>query len=52
MEPGDLAPDFTLPDLDGAPHALSNYRGQVVIVNFWSAECPWAERADSLLSNG
>lgn len=49
MQPGDLTPDFTLPDLDGAPHALSNYRGQVVIVNFWSAECPWAERADSLL---
>ena len=49
MEPGDLAPDFTLPDLDGTPHALSDYRGRVVIVNFWSAECPWAERADSLL---
>lgn len=49
MEPGDLVPDFTLPDLEGAPHTLSDYRGRVVIVNFWSAECPWAERAGSQL---
>ena len=49
MEPGDLAPDFTLRDLEGTPHALSKYRGRVVVVNFWSAECPWAERADSQL---
>jgi peroxiredoxin len=49
MEPGDLAPDFTLPDLEGTPHALSSYRGRVVVVNFWSAECPWAERADTQL---
>jgi len=49
MEPGDLAPDFTLRDLEGVPHALSRYRGRVVVVNFWSAECPWAERADSQL---
>jgi peroxiredoxin len=47
MEPGDPAPDFTLPDLDGKPHFLSNYRGRIIIVNFWSAECPWAERADN-----
>lgn len=49
METGDLAPDFTLRDLEGTPHALGDYRGQIVVVNFWSAECPWAERADSLL---
>jgi peroxiredoxin len=49
MEPGDLAPDFTLPDLEGTPHSLLDYRGRVVVVNFWSAECPWAERADRLL---
>lgn len=48
MEPGDLAPDFTLPDLEGKPHSLSDYRGRAVIVNFWSAECPWSERADNL----
>jgi peroxiredoxin len=47
MEPGDFAPDFNLPGLDGVSHALSVYRGRIVIVNFWSAECPWSERADN-----
>jgi thiol-disulfide isomerase/thioredoxin len=40
------APDFSLPDLLGVKHSLSDYRGQVVVVNFWSAECPWSERVD------
>lgn len=34
------APDFTLPDLDGRPVRLSDFRGQVVILNFWSKSCP------------
>lgn len=40
------APEFTLPDLDGRIHMLSDYRGQIVIVNFWSAECPHSQRFD------
>jgi peroxiredoxin len=40
------APDFELPDLQGNRHKLSDYRGQIVIVNFWSAECPHSERTD------
>ncbi len=43
------APDFTLTDLNGTPYTLSDLRGKVVIINFWSAECPWAERADEKL---
>ena len=39
-------PEFTLPDLDGRIHMLNDYRGRIVIVNFWSAECPHSERAD------
>ncbi len=42
-------PDFCLPDLDGALHRLNDYRGRIVIVNFWSAECPWCERTDAHL---
>ena len=40
------APDFSLFDLDGNPHSLSDYRGGIVIINFWSAECPHAARVD------
>jgi peroxiredoxin len=40
------APDFELPDLDGNIHELSDYRGKIVIVNFWSCECPHSERTD------
>jgi peroxiredoxin len=43
------APDFELPDLDGILHNLSEYRGEIVIVNFWSCECPHSERTDGLL---
>ena len=46
MESGVPAPDFTLSDLDGIAHTLSGYRGRIVLINFWSAECPWSERAD------
>jgi len=34
------APDFVLNDLDGKQHRLSDYRGQVVIINFWATWCP------------
>jgi thioredoxin-dependent peroxiredoxin len=37
LEPGDEAPDFTLPDADGNPVALSSLRGQRVIVYFYPA---------------
>jgi peroxiredoxin len=40
------APDFELPDLNGRLHRLSDHRGQIVIVNFWSCECPQSERTD------
>ena len=44
------APDFTLHDLAGTPHTLSTQRGLTLVVNFWSAECPWSRRADAILS--
>lgn len=37
LQPGDEAPDFTLPDADGKPVALSDYRGRRVIVYFYPA---------------
>ncbi|HXS65678.1 MAG TPA: thioredoxin-dependent thiol peroxidase [Streptosporangiaceae bacterium] len=37
LEPGDTAPDFTLPDADGKEVALSGLRGQRVIIYFYPA---------------
>lgn len=37
LSPGDQAPDFTLPDADGRPVALSSYRGRKVVVYFYPA---------------
>jgi hypothetical protein len=31
------APDFTLPDLDGTPHSLSDFRGKKVFLASWSS---------------
>jgi len=35
-----LAPDFSLKDADGAVIRLSDYRGKVVLLNFWATWCP------------
>ena len=32
--------DFTLPDMDGKSHSLSDYRGKWVLVNYWATWCP------------
>lgn len=31
---------FSLPDLEGNTHTLSQWEGQVVMVNFWAPWCP------------
>ena len=33
------AADFTLMDLQGKPQSLSQYRGKVVLLNFWATWC-------------
>lgn len=37
LQPGDPAPDFTLPDADGAPVSLRDFRGRRVVVYFYPA---------------
>lgn len=49
MEINRLAPDFALRGLDGRFHRLGDYRGRIVIVDFWSAERPHVVRADASL---
>lgn len=35
----DAAPDFTLKSLQGSNLRLEEYRGQVVLINFWASWC-------------
>lgn len=32
--------DFSLPDIQGKQHRLSDYRGKWVLVNYWATWCP------------
>ena len=38
--PGQPVPDFALPDLEGQTVSLSDFRGEVVLLNFWATWCP------------
>ncbi len=37
---GKPLPDFSLQDLKGKKHSLSDYKGKVVLLNFWATWCP------------
>ena len=39
LQPGQPAPDFTLNDPDGQPVSLSQFKGKVVLVDFWASWC-------------
>ena len=32
--------DFTLPDLQGKPQALGQWKGKTILLNFWATWCP------------
>jgi peroxiredoxin len=40
-EVGKPAPDFTLQDLDGKPHRLSDLKGKVVVLEWFNPGCPY-----------
>ena len=46
-----LAPDFTLPDLKLETVRLSDYRGKLVILNFWASFCAPCRREMPALEN-
>jgi len=40
IKKGSVAVDFQLPDLDSQEVSLSDYRGSIVLINFWATWCP------------
>lgn len=40
LEEGQPAPMFTLKDLDGKTVNISDFKGSVVLINFWATWCP------------
>ncbi|WP_353096549.1 TlpA disulfide reductase family protein [Tissierella praeacuta] len=41
---GKESPDFTLKNLNGDEVSLSDYRGKIVLINFWATWCTWCDK--------
>ena len=42
---GMAAPDFELMDIDGKKHKLSDYRGKIVVLEWYNPDCPYSGKA-------
>jgi peroxiredoxin len=41
---GSAAPEFSLPDANGKPHSLSEYKGKYVVLEWFNPECPFVKK--------
>ena len=44
VAPGQPAIEFTLADISGKPHRLSDLRGKYVVLEWFNSECPFVQR--------
>jgi len=42
--PGDPAPDFSLTDIQGQKHSLSDYKGKYVVLEWNNPDCPFVRK--------
>jgi thiol-disulfide isomerase/thioredoxin len=40
IEKGQEAPNFTFTDTNGKTHTLRDFKGKIIILNFWASWCP------------
>jgi hypothetical protein len=50
MQISDLVPPISLPDINGNTWHPSSAEGRILLLNFWSADCPHSKRVDEVLS--
>lgn len=50
VEIGVLASDFTLADMNGKEHSLSDFKGKTVLLTFWASWCPTCRGENKHLS--
>ena len=48
---GEVVDDFTLPDLAGLPISLSDYAGEIIVVNWFATWCPGCNEEAAILEN-
>lgn len=41
---GNAAPEFSLPDAHGKTHALADYKGKYVVLEWFNPECPFVKK--------
>ncbi len=44
VAPGDVAPGFSLTDIHGQKHSLSDYKGKYVVLEWNNPECPFVHK--------
>src|SRR5438132_8295705 len=41
---GSAAPDFSVPDVNGKTHSLSQYKGKYVVLEWFNPQCPFVKK--------